>query len=83
VTVAVQRDFMAGCGDLGSHRGKALDLLTDEEEGRNDPAPVQVLEHCWRAGWVWTVVEGERDPPRAPEADANAQRPRSRRCDRR
>ena len=82
MAVAVQRDLMAcGC-DLGGQRGKALDLLADEEEGRDRLGAGERLEHCRRALRMRAVVEGERNAVCMREPQRDLERPREDRRDR-
>ena len=60
MAVAVERDLVAGVGDLAGERGVAPDLLADEEERRPDLVRGEDLEHGRRALGVRPVVEGER-----------------------
>ena len=80
VPVAVQRDHVAGRGDLGGQGGISLDLLSDQEEGRLSARVPERLEHGRRALRMRAVVEGDRDPapigvaPRHPEGPCDRRR---------
>jgi len=68
----VQADLVTGGGDLGRKRGKAFDLLADEEERRGDAEPFELGKQRRRPLGVRTVVEGDRNPSPARKPGANA-----------
>jgi hypothetical protein len=59
VPMAVQRNLVAGCGDLGSEPGPAFDLLADEKEGGPQVGLAEELEDGRSPLCVRPVVEGE------------------------
>jgi hypothetical protein len=63
---------MTGGGDLSRKRGKALDLLADEEERRGNAEPFEFGEQRRRPVGVRPVVEGDGDPSPAGKTGANA-----------
>ena len=60
MAVAVQRDRMAGGGDLGRQRPGPPHLLADQEERRLHAGGREQLEHRGRALRMRAVVEGDR-----------------------
>ena len=78
MAVAVQRDLVAGRGDLGGQRRAALDLLADEEEGR-PRRPARAPQHggrslrCGPSSKVSAIARGRR-AARDPRRDGGAGR---------
>ena len=60
VPVAVERNLVAGCGELGGEPGQTLDLLADEEESRAHVRLAEEIEGRRSSPRVRAVVEGEQ-----------------------
>jgi len=67
VPVAVERDFVPGCGDLGRDRRPALHLLSDEEERRRRPRGREHLESGRCPLRMRAVIERQRDAGVVPD----------------
>ena len=72
--VAVQRDLMAGVGDLARERRVAQHLLADQEERRRHTLAREDLQHRRRALRVRAVVERQRVAAAAGGAVLDAER---------
>ncbi len=62
VPMAVERDLVAGGGDLGGELRPALDLLANEEEGCLYAGRAEKLEHSRSGLRMGSIVEGEQHP---------------------